>query len=86
MEFRALHETTTYYSTRALTELVSTHLALEIALEQLQYQQSFNAPPTVAAGEINRYDSSDKSRCPNDAAERFDVRGAVQVSPISSQK
>ena len=73
VELRASCEMMTCYFSCALTKLISRHTAMEIRLEQFQYQQSFGSAPTAAAGEVNRYENSDKNRSPNDATERVDA-------------
>ena len=73
VELRASCKVMTCYFSGALTELISRQTALEIRLEQLQYQQSLGPAPTAAAGEVNRYENSDKNRSPNDATEGVDA-------------
>ena len=69
VELRASCKVMTCYFSCALTELISRYTALEIRLEQFQYQQSFSPAPTAAAGEENRYKNPHKNRSPNDATD-----------------
>ena len=73
VELRASCKVVTCYFSCALTELISRHAAMEIRLEQFQYQQSFGPAPTAATGEVYRYENPDKNRSPNDATECVDV-------------
>ena len=76
VEFRALDKMKMCYFSCALTELISRHVALEVPLEQLHYQQSFGPTPTAVAADVNRCEDPHKSRSPNDTAECVAIHGA----------
>ena len=62
VEFLALDKMMMCYFSCALTELISRHIALEVPLEQLHYQQSFGPTPTAVAADVNRCEDPHKSR------------------------